>query len=78
MEQAPLAYSPAQALAVVPIGRTKLFAEIAAGRLRVAKCGRRTVITRAALLEWLEALDEVPPAARAAASDEPAPSRGGT
>jgi len=37
-------------------GRTKLYEEIAAGRLRARKLGRRTVILAADARAWLEAL----------------------
>ncbi len=51
----PLAYSLDQVPAVVPIGRTKLYAEIGAGKLRTVKIGRRTLILRADLIAWLDA-----------------------
>jgi excisionase family DNA binding protein len=41
------------------IGRTKTYAEIAAGRLRAVKVGRRTLITRDAAEAWLAALPQV-------------------
>jgi excisionase family DNA binding protein len=44
-----LAYSIAEAAAVSGIGRTLLYAEIAAGRLLAVKAGRRTLIPRDAL-----------------------------
>jgi excisionase family DNA binding protein len=38
------------------IGRTLIYSEIAAGRLRARKVGRRTVILSADLAAWLKAL----------------------
>jgi hypothetical protein len=39
-----LAYSVEEFGAVTGLGRTKLYAEIAAGRLRARKAGKRTII----------------------------------
>ena len=41
------------------IGRTKAYQEIAAGRLRAVKVGRRTLITHDAAEAWLAALPEL-------------------
>ena len=38
------------------IGRTKLYAEIAAGRIEARKYGKRTLITVASLQAWFNAL----------------------
>jgi excisionase family DNA binding protein len=40
------------------IGRTNAYQEIAAGRLRAVKVGRRTLITHDAAEAWLAALPE--------------------
>jgi hypothetical protein len=40
------------------IGRTKTYAEIAAGRLKVRKCGRRTIILPADEVAWRQSLPE--------------------
>jgi excisionase family DNA binding protein len=41
------------------IGRTNAYQEIATGRLRAAKVGRRTLITHDAAEAWLAALPEI-------------------
>jgi excisionase family DNA binding protein len=40
------------------LGRTKIYQEIAGGRLKIAKCGRRTLITIEALQEFLKRLED--------------------
>lgn len=45
------------------IGRTNAYQEIAAGRLRAVKVGRRTLITQEAADAWLASLPELRPAA---------------
>ncbi|WP_181017837.1 helix-turn-helix domain-containing protein [Sneathiella aquimaris] len=41
------------------IGRTKLYQEIAAGRIVARKSGRRTLIPTSELEKWLESLPEL-------------------
>ncbi len=41
------------------IGRTKLYQEIADGKLIARKCGRRTIIPVSELSKWLESLPEI-------------------
>jgi excisionase family DNA binding protein len=41
------------------IGRTNVYEQIAAGRLRAVKAGRRTLITLEAAEAWLAALPEL-------------------
>ncbi len=48
-----LAYSIAHALAIVPVGRSLLYEEIRAGRLRTFKIGSRTLIADEDLPAWL-------------------------
>lgn len=48
------AYSIDLFFATFCIGRTKTYEEISAGRLKVAKIGRRTVIPAADAYAWLE------------------------
>ncbi len=50
----PLAYGIAEALKVVPIGRSFLYEEIKAGRLRTFRIGKRRVIAFADLQDWLD------------------------
>jgi excisionase family DNA binding protein len=38
------------------IGRTQVYQEIKAGRLRPLKCGRRTLVSAAEAQRWLERL----------------------
>lgn len=51
---APLAYSIADACKITSIGRTRLYALIAEGRLEVRKIGRRTIIPAASLRALIE------------------------
>ncbi len=41
---------------VAGIGRSRAYEEIRAGRLKVLKCGRRTLIANDAVADWLKAL----------------------
>lgn len=41
------------------IGRTKLYAEVKAGRLRLRKLGSKTIIARSDAEEWLNSLPNV-------------------
>lgn len=50
----PLAYSIDQATRVAPIGKTKLYALIAEGKLEVRKIGKRTMIPAASLRALIE------------------------
>jgi excisionase family DNA binding protein len=51
---AKLAYSIPEAAAAVSIGRSKVYALIAEGRLETRKIGKRTVIPAASLAKLLE------------------------
>ena len=51
-----LAHSIPEFLAAVPIGRTKLYEELEAGRLRAVKVGRRTLIPSTEAERWLAEL----------------------
>ena len=59
---AKLAYSVEEFGAVAGLGRTKLYAEIAAGRLRARKAGKRTVILAEDGRDYLASLPELPSA----------------
>ena len=45
-----------EACSALAISRSKLYLELAAGRLRAVKCGRRTLIPTAEIKAWLEGL----------------------
>jgi excisionase family DNA binding protein len=57
-EQPPrrLAYSIIEAAKAVGISRSSIYVEIAEGRLRVRKIGRRSVVFDADLKAWMTAL----------------------
>ena len=52
---APLAYNIKQALGAVPLSRSCLYVEMAAGRLRSFKVGKRRLIAVADLDAWVAA-----------------------
>ena len=52
----PLAYDIKGAIKEGNVGRSKIFEEISAGRLKARKVGRRTIILREDLVAWLAAL----------------------
>lgn len=56
---APLTYSIEEARKVTGVGRTVLYEEIKAGRLRAVKRGRRTLILTEDLQRWLKALPPI-------------------
>ncbi len=58
-----LALSIPEFCRVAGIGRSRAYEEIRAGRLRIVKCGRRTLIPADALQQWLEALEAASEAA---------------
>ena len=45
-----------EACRALAISRSKLYLELAAGRLRAVKCGRRTLIPVPEIKAWLEGL----------------------
>jgi excisionase family DNA binding protein len=53
-----LAYSVDDAAEALSISRRMLYRELAAGRLRFAKAGKRTLISASAIHEWLEAASQ--------------------
>jgi excisionase family DNA binding protein len=55
MEQA---YSVAEAGRKASVGRTTIYAEIKAGRLRAVKVGRRTLVLAEDLQNWLSSLPQ--------------------
>ena len=58
-----LVFTVPEALEASRIARTKLYEEIAAGRLPIVKIGRRTLIRREALEQWLRNAERVAEAA---------------
>jgi excisionase family DNA binding protein len=50
-----LGYSIAEACAATSLGRTTIYAHIAAGRLRIVRLGGRTVIPAESLMAFLAA-----------------------
>lgn len=58
----PLALTITEAVKVTGVGRSTIYAELAAGRLKARKLGTRTLITSADLREWLAALPDFAPA----------------
>jgi excisionase family DNA binding protein len=54
-----LAYSINDACALIGIGRTALYEDIARGELRAIKRGRRTLILADDLLAWLDTLPSI-------------------
>jgi len=53
-----LAFDVDQLDAVCGLGRTRAFEEIQTGRLKARKAGRRTLVLREDLEDWLRALPE--------------------
>ena len=53
-----LAYTVPEAAQVANTGQTKLKAEIKAGRLRVTKIGRKSLVRHQALLDWLDRCEQ--------------------
>jgi excisionase family DNA binding protein len=55
----PLAVPMAKAPLWLGIGRSKIYEEIQAGRLKAVKCGARTLIPYASGQAWLDALPDL-------------------
>lgn len=53
-----IAYAPKRAAEALGIGLTALYAEIGAGRIKMRKYGRRTLIAADDLKAWLASLPE--------------------
>ena len=56
-----LGYSIHESAKLAGVGRSTIYEELASGRLRGRKLGRRTIITGADLREWLAALPAMKP-----------------
>jgi hypothetical protein len=52
-----LALSMSDAAKATGLSRSRLYIEVAAGRLRIKKAGRRTLVTLAELTRFLDSLD---------------------
>jgi excisionase family DNA binding protein len=52
-----MALSMAEAAKATGLSRSRLYIEVAAGRLRIKKAGRRTLVTLAELTRYLDSLD---------------------
>jgi hypothetical protein len=57
-ELTPFAVSIADAVRIVGLGRTSLYAAISAGKLKTRKSGRRTLIETTVLRQFIAALPE--------------------
>ncbi|WP_049820097.1 hypothetical protein [Bradyrhizobium japonicum] len=51
-----IAFSPDEAAHRASVGRTLIFSEIKAGRLKAYKAGARTLVTDEALRAWISSL----------------------
>lgn len=49
-------YSVPETLALLKIGRTKFYEEVAAGRIHAVKSGHRTLIPAQTITDWISAL----------------------
>jgi hypothetical protein len=54
----PISVSIADAVRMSGLGRTSIYAAIAAGKLKVRKSGRRTIVETSALRKFIEELPE--------------------
>ena len=54
-----LAHSIAETCSIVGLGRTSLYEAIRSGALPAVKHGRRTLILRSDLLQWMESLPPI-------------------
>ena len=55
-----MALSIRECIALVGVGRSFLYTEIAAGRLVAKKAGRRTIVSKNDLNDWLSRLPPMP------------------
>lgn len=56
----PLLLSVDEAAKALSIGKTKLYSELSLGKIEAAKLGKRTLISRESLRQYLENLDTYP------------------
>ena len=62
-----LAYSITELVRISGVGRSFIYEEISAGRLKVKKAGRRTLILHAEATKWLGAMPDMSSCANEAA-----------
>jgi excisionase family DNA binding protein len=55
-----LSYTLDEAVKLTGIGKTRLYEELNAGRLKAVKIGRRTLVPHKSLQEWLQGLPSYP------------------
>jgi len=55
-------YSVLEAISLLGIGKTYFYRELAAGRIRAVKSGRRTLVPAEAISDWIAALPTANPA----------------
>lgn len=60
MRESALSFNIDEAAKLTGLGKTRLYQELKSGRLRGVKSGKRTLIPRTALEEWLENLQAYP------------------
>ena len=68
-EPGKIAYSIRQFCTACALGRTFVYEEIKAGRLRARKAGRRTLIDAAEVQRWLSALQRITVRGRSSEGD---------
>lgn len=57
-------YSVAEASKLINVGKTRFYQELAAGRIRAVKSGKRTLVPAEAITEWVASLPPVTPAGK--------------
>jgi excisionase family DNA binding protein len=62
-----LCYSVDDAATLMSVGKRSLYREIASGRIKVAKMGKRTLVPAGAIQDWLEAASKPAKLTKAAA-----------
>lgn len=60
--QGKIAYTVDEAMCVMNIGRTKFYQEVQAGRLKIVKLGKKTLVPATEPANWLERLTALQPA----------------